>query len=108
MGRIILLLWFFIITAEPVANAGTDTTLHLLVEKTITGKYANFYTDNFGNIFLISKTNQLKKLNQNFDSVGVFNDTRRYGNIYSLDLNNPLKILVYSRDFTTILVLDRF
>jgi len=106
MGRIILICFFIFATVQ-VTNAA-DTILHLEVEKIITGYYTNFYTDNFGNIFLISKTNQVKKLNQNFDSVGVFNDTRRYGNIYSLDLNNPLKILVYYRDFTTILVLDRF
>src|SRR4029079_5095559 len=48
------------------------------------------------------------KLNQNLDSIGVFNDMRRYGNIYLLDVSNPLKIIVYYRDFTTILVLDRF
>ncbi len=107
MGRIILIC-FFIITLTSAANADTDTTLHLQPEKTITGNYTNFYTDNFGNIFLVSQNNQIKKLDQNLDSVGLFNDVRRYGNIYSLDVNNPLKILLYYRDFTTLLVLDRF
>jgi len=91
-----------------VAHADNDTTLHLVNQKQIRGSYTNFYTDNFSNIFLVSKNNQIKKLNQALDSVGVFNDVRRYGNIYSLDVSNPLKIIVYYRDFTTALVLDRF
>jgi hypothetical protein len=93
---------------QPVCAAGIDTTLHLVKERSISGSYTNFYTDNLGNIFLISANNQIKKLNQNFDSAGIFNDVRRYGDIYKLDVNNPLKIVVYYRDFTTILVLDRF
>jgi hypothetical protein len=107
MVRIVLICLLFVIESTAV-YAGNDTTLHLKNQKTIGGSYTNFYTDNFGNIFLVSKTDQVKKLNQNLDSVAVFNDVRRYGNIYSLDVSNPLKILVYYRDFTTALVLDRF
>lgn len=93
---------------SPAFAAGDDTALHLIKEKAISGNFTGFYTDNFGNIFLISANNQIKKLNQNLDSVGIFNDVRRYGDVYLLDVNNPLKIVVYYRDFTTILVLDRF
>ena len=50
----------------------------------------------------------LKKLNANGDSITVFNDQRRYGDIYSIDVNNPLKLFVYYKDFVTIVVLDRF
>jgi hypothetical protein len=107
MGRIILICLFFIVASTSL-HAGNDTTLHLINQKTITGNYTNFYTDNFGNVFLVSQNNQIKKLNQDLDSVAVFNDVRRYGNIYSLDASNPLKIVVYYRDFTTVLVLDRF
>ncbi|CAN5837980.1 hypothetical protein BH10BAC2_BH10BAC2_34450 [soil metagenome] len=106
MGRIIAL--YFLLFAIQPAFAGGDTTFHLVKEKIIIGNYANFYTDNFGNIFLISLNNQVKKLNQDFDSVGIFNDVRRYGDVYLLDVNNPLKIVLYYRDFTTVLVLDRF
>src|SRR4051812_27443343 len=107
MGRIIFICCFIFYLSFS-AKASADTTLHLVIEKNIPGVYSNFYTDNFGNIFLVSKTNQIKKLDEHLDSVTVFNDTRRYGNIYSLDVTNPLKILVYYKDFTTILSLDRF
>src|SRR4051812_21066915 len=107
MGRIVLIYLLFVVVST-TAYAENDTILHVVNQKTISGSYSNFYADNMGNIFLVSKTNQVKKLNQDLDSVAVFNDVRRYGNIYSLDVSNPLKIIVYYRDFTTVLVLDRF
>lgn len=40
--------------------------------------------------------------------MGVFNDVRRYGKLYSIDVTNPLKVLLYYKNFATIVVLDRF
>lgn len=82
-----------------------DTSLKLV--KTIRGDYIDFTVDNLGNIFLLDKDNQLKKLSPEGDSVAVYNDVRRYGKVYSMDAANPLKILLYYRDFATIVVLDR-
>ena len=75
---------------------------------TITGEYVDFTVDNLGNYYLLSKDNQLKKLNNRGDSMGVFNDVRRYGKLYSIDVTNPLKVLLYYKNFSTIVVLDRF
>jgi hypothetical protein len=75
---------------------------------TITQDIVEFSVDNLGNIYMINSDNQLKKLNSRGDSLAVFNDVRRYGKIGSIDVTNPLKILVYYRDFTTIIELDRF
>lgn len=82
-----------------------DSTLKLL--KTIEGDYIDFTVDNLGNIILLDKENQLKKISSQYDSVAVFNDVKRYGKVSSIDASNPLKILLYYRDFSTILVLDR-
>ena len=76
--------------------------------KTVEGDYTDFTIDNLGNYYLLSKNNQLKKLNANGDSMGVFNDVRRYGKLYSIDATNPLKILLYYKSFATVVVLDRF
>ena len=76
--------------------------------KTIEGEYADFTVDNLGNYYLLSKENQLKKLNNRGDSMGVFNDVRRYGKLFSMDVTNPLKVLLYYKNFSTIVVLDRF
>lgn len=106
MGRIIFINLLLLFSVSVFANA--DTALHLIKEKCVNGNYTNFYADNLGNLYFIAANNQVKKLNENLDSVAVFNDVRRYGDIYSMDVNNPLKIVVYYKDFTTILVLDRF
>ncbi len=74
----------------------------------ITGEYADFTVDNLNNYYLLSKNNQLKKLNAKGDSMGVFNDVRRYGKLYAMDVTNPLKCLLYYKNFSTIVVLDRF
>jgi hypothetical protein len=76
--------------------------------KTIDGEYVDFTVDNLGNYYLLSKDNQLKKLNNRGDSMGVFNDVRRYGKLYSIDVTNPLKVLLYYKNFSTLVVLDRF
>ena len=59
------------------------------------------------NIYLITAGNQLKKLNSNGDSVAVFNDVKKYGNPSYIDVNNPLKILVYYKNYSTVVILDR-
>jgi hypothetical protein len=76
--------------------------------KSIEGEFADFTVDNLGNYYLLSKNNQLKKLTANGDSVGVFNDVKRYGKLHSIDVTNPLKCLLYYKNFSTIVVLDRF
>lgn len=78
------------------------------LHKIIKGDIVDFTLDNLGNIYTLSRNNQLKKLNANGDSVGVFNNVRQYGKIYSVDATNPLKVLLYYKDFGNIVVLDRF
>jgi hypothetical protein len=75
--------------------------------KTIKGNYSYFNVDNLDNIYLITGNNRLKKINANGDSVAVFNDVKRYGNPYSIDVTNPLKVLLYYKNFSTIVTLDR-
>lgn len=74
----------------------------------VKGTFTNFYLDNFANIYLISNNNKIIKYNSTGDSLAVYNDTRRYGDIYFVDVTNPLKLVLYYKDFLTIVVLDRF
>jgi hypothetical protein len=89
-----------------VAHAQKDTAFKLA--KVISGDIVGFTVDNLDNIYVINSRNQLKKLNSNGDSIAVFNDVKKYGEATLIDVSNPLKILLYYRDFTTIVVLDRF
>lgn len=88
------------------AAAQVDTSFKLV--KRIMGDIVGFTVDNLDNIYLLNSTNQVKKLNANGDSVAVFNDVKRYGQATLIDVSNPLKVLVYYRDFATIVILDRF
>lgn len=81
-----------------------DFTLTLKVSQDI----VDFTVDNLGNIYVLNSDNQLKKLSPRGDSLAVFNDVRKYGKITLIDATNPLKILVYYREFTTVVELDRY
>jgi hypothetical protein len=85
-----------------------DVVAPFSLTKTLSADIVDFTVDNLGNIYVLNKDNQLKKLSPQGDSLAVFNDVRRYGKIASVDVTNPLKILVYYREFTTIIELDRF
>lgn len=79
-----------------------------VLQKKIAGDFSDFTVDNLNNIFLFTNAGQLKKLSNEGDSIAVFNDVRRYGKRYAVDVSNPLKVLIYFKDFGTLLVLDRF
>ncbi|HVT84602.1 MAG TPA: hypothetical protein VHD35_05340 [Chitinophagaceae bacterium] len=86
-------------------KAQSDTSFHLI--KTIKGDIVSFTVDNLDNIYILNSQNQLKKLNENGDSVAVFNDVKKFGQATLIDVSNPLKILLYYKDFSTIVILDR-
>src|SRR5262245_36422238 len=104
MRKLSMIFLLFFITA--LANAQADSLFRYV--KTIKGDIVAFTVDNLDNIYLISSTNQVKKLSSNGDSVAVFNDVKKYGQATLIDVSNPLKVLLYYKDFATIVVLDRF
>lgn len=85
--------------------AQSDSAFQYL--KTINGSFTSFSVDNLDHIYLFSNNNQLKKINEKGDSVAVFNDVKRYGNPSLIDVTNPLKILLYYKNYSTVVVLDR-
>jgi len=88
------------------AQSQSDTSFKWIMS--VQGDIVAFTVDNLDNIYLLSSTNQVKKLNANGDSVAVFNDVRKFGQATLIDVSNPLKVLLFYRDFATIVVLDRF
>jgi hypothetical protein len=100
----LLLILLIALRAGAVA-AQEDTTFRQVLA--IAGNVSDFTVDNLGNIYTLDNNDQLKKRTAQGDSIAVFNDVRRYGKVYSIDATNPLKVLLYYKDFGTILVLDR-
>lgn len=91
------------VLAQIPANPSEPALKHVFADT-----LADFEVDNLGKIYLISANGRLKKLSETYDSMGVFNDVRRYGNLHSVDVSNPLKVLLFYKDFATIVTLDRF
>ncbi|MBD0332705.1 MAG: hypothetical protein ICV66_08615, partial [Chitinophagaceae bacterium] len=60
----------------------------------------NLGVDNLGNLYVVTPTDQLKKFNSNGDSISVYNDVKRFGKLHSLDVSNPLKIILFYKDFS--------
>jgi len=107
-SSLLLLLGLFAVSAARSQQNAADTGTLFHLTRTIGPDIADFTVDNLGNIYILRKDNQLRKLSPQGDSLAVFNDVRRYGQIASIDVTNPLKILVFYREFTTIIELDRF
>lgn len=72
----------------------------------IAGQFVSFSIDHLDNIYLLTATNQLRKLAPNGDSISVFNHIKKYGVATLIDVSNPVKILLYYKGFSTIVELD--
>lgn len=83
----------------------SDDTFKL--ERFIPGNFSMMDVDMLNNIYLVTAGNQLKKLTPNGDSLAVFNDVKKYGNPSLIDVTNPLKVLLYYKSFSTVVILDR-
>jgi hypothetical protein len=77
------------------------------LEKFIPGNFNFMEVDILNNLYLVTAGNQLKKMNDQGDSMGVFNDVKKYGNPSLVDVNNPLRTLLYYKNFATLVMLDR-
>jgi hypothetical protein len=98
----------FIALLTQTCVAQKQTTDSFVLIKTYTGNIADIAMDNLDNLYIISSTGQIKKLNAAGDSVGIYNQAKNYGKLYSIDVSNPLKLLLFYKDFSTIVILDRF
>ncbi|WP_409966392.1 hypothetical protein PIECOFPK_00388 [Mycovorax composti] len=74
--------------------------------KTIPGNYVSFSIDNLDNIYLVSTSNQLKKLSAVGDEVSVFNEIKKFGEVTWVDVSNPVRLLLYYKGFSSIVLLD--
>jgi len=99
-----ILLIFLLMSVAGIGQA--DTTFRLI--KTMKGDIVDFTVDNLDNVYVLNSRNQIKKFNANGDSVAIYNDIKKFGQATLVDVSNPLKILLYYKDFATVVMLDRF
>jgi hypothetical protein len=103
---LLIILSIALFTQTSFAQKQNPDTFTLL--KTYKGTIADVAMDNLDNLYIISSTGQIKKLDAAGDSVGVYNQVKNYGKLYTIDVSNPLKLLLFYKDFSTVVILDRF
>jgi hypothetical protein len=87
-------------------TVGQDTAFRFV--RTIPLVAADLAVDNLDNFYLITGTGQIKKYDNNGDSAAVYNEVRKFGQLQTIDVTNPLNILLFYKDFSTVVLLDRF
>jgi hypothetical protein len=89
----------------PTATAQKDSLLKWY--KTYEQTALDFNADQMGNLYLVTPAGRVKKISEKGDSLAIFNLSKRYGKLTAIDVANPLKILLFYKDFSTIIVTDR-
>lgn len=105
---IILLCCSAFCVQSQTGSGGKAGTAFLPPVSLYSGSVKQFAADNLGNVYVLTPAGLLIKLNSRGDSLNVFNDVRRYGPVYAMDVTNPMKVLLYYKDFSTVLMLDRY
>jgi hypothetical protein len=71
----------------------------------IEGNFKLIDSDNFGNLYALTATNVLEKRNGKGDLICRFSD-KTNGPISSFDVTNPMRVIVYFKEFNRLSVLD--
>lgn len=87
-------------------DAQIDSSFHFF--KRYDYDIVSFAVSNTGEIYFITQDNQLKKFDEKGDSVGVFNDVTSYGELSSVEADNPWRTILFYKNFSTIVLLDKY
>ena len=104
--KFLSLLFILGIFYAPVVEAQNDSLFRVL--KKIEYPVSSFTVDNIGGLYIINTDNQLKKFNENGDSVGVFNQVTKYGKLSYVEAQNPWKAILFYQNFSNIVLLDKY
>ncbi len=99
-----IILIFIGLHAFSLAPAQSADTLTLLRSLPLTARLAT--SDQLGNLYLVTPGNAVEKYTPEGRLLTRFTQNR-LGNIQSIDVSNPLKVLVWYADFRTVVFLDR-
>ncbi len=98
----------FWVRSQTGSNDKSPDTAFLHPVSLYNGSVKQFTADNLGNVYVLTSAGLLIMLNSRGDSLNVFNDVRSYGTVYAIDATNPMKVLLYYKNFSTVLMLDRY
>ena len=73
----------------------------------MTGHFSLIEADHLGNVYGVTNDGYLKKYSASGDSVAGWYNVRARGIPTVLDVSNPMRVLLYYRNYSTLVVLDR-
>lgn len=91
---------------QPNTSNAQPDTFRLI--NTLSYPITSFTVDNLGELYIINSSNQLKKLDEKGDLVGVFNQVTKYGKLSYVEAQNPWKTILFYQNFSTIVLLDKY
>lgn len=100
--NIVLLMLFSIVSvlrAQEVASVSSPL-------KVLTFNSRIMTTDGVGNLYVVKDNNLLIRYNAQGDSDRVFNEIKK-GSITQIDASNPLRILLFFKEYQLVVVLDQ-
>lgn len=74
------------------------------IKKTIKGKFDLFSIDNIGNIYVVFG-DEIRKYNSKGEQLKVYSN-KKLGKISSIDVTNPLRVLLFYKDQSQLVILD--
>jgi hypothetical protein len=89
-----------------IATAQDDSLFRFL--KKMEYPISSFTVDNLGELYIINTDNQLKKYDEKGDSIGVFNQVTKYGKLSYVEAQNPWKVILFYKNYSTIVLLDKY
>ena len=104
--KFLLLILFFFVLFIKSSWGQNDSAFHFINQYDY--PVSSFTVDNIGALYMITPGNQLKKYDENGDSVGVFNQVTQYGKLTYVDAENPWKTILFYQNFSTIVLLDKY
>jgi hypothetical protein len=99
-----LIKWIVFLLLSSFTMLAQNTAPNLLLVKTLDVQAQLISSDKLGNLYAISNHEILK-----YDANGKLlqkNSIKSLGNIYTLDVSNPMKILAFYKDYNKIVFLD--
>lgn len=108
MNALLKILLFACLLFSKNSRGQAETDSGFIFIRSYQGDVADAMMDHLDNLYIISSTGQIRKYNANGDSTGMYNQVRNFGKLTSLDVSNPLTPLLFYKDFSSVVVLDRF
>ena len=71
---------------------------------TVKATYDFFTTDHLGNFYLVNR-DEIVKYNSKGEKIKIYSN-KKLGKIFSVDASNPLRLLVFYKDFSVVVILD--